>query len=60
MRLTILTLALLLGGCVQARINAYYHPKPAEACEVVVSKAGSPVNCVSREHAQQILRDLSL
>lgn len=59
MRSAVLSVLLLLGGCVQARINAYYHPKPAEACEVVVSKAGTPVNCVSREHAQQILRDLS-
>lgn len=49
----------LLTGCVQARIEAYYHPKPPEPCQVPVYVDGAPVMCVSREHAQQILKDLT-
>lgn len=57
----ILALALLLGltGCVQARINAYYHPKPKEPCEVPIYVDGRYVKCVSKTHAKEILRDLT-
>lgn len=59
--INILALAILLGltGCVQARIEAYYHPKPPEPCQVPVVIDGEYRACVSHEHAQCILRDLT-
>lgn len=63
--LYILALALLLGltGCVQARLNAYYNPKPPEPCQVLVVGDIVPRPdrraCISREHTLQVLEDLT-
>lgn len=57
----LLALAILLGltGCVQLAEREYYHPMPPEPCQVPIKVDGAWRYCVSREHAQRILRDLT-
>jgi hypothetical protein len=52
-------LAPVLVGCVSARINAYYHPKPPEPCEVALRVDGEWKDCASRERAMEYLKDMT-
>ncbi len=56
MRFLPLLILVCLAGCVQARIEAYYHPKPPEPCQVPIIVEGEQRDCVSYAHASEILR----